>query len=211
MKQISRLFSTVFLLILGQIFLHAQSCDQRIADNRIIGGTQILRSNLTTLVVRGNYSYALSLNADDKGVTALMESSGGGVEFNQDDEVIFMDVNQTRRSYRFIGMGEMNRNGGIPVQTNILQLDMSALQWFASNDITTIYLKNNISNEMRKFTLTENRLREFNEMAACFSQILDATKVIDKGEAGLVIPSSAPASRASSAASTPSNVPRSNA
>ncbi|MEL6973077.1 MAG: hypothetical protein AAFO02_23135, partial [Bacteroidota bacterium] len=179
--------------------LQAQTCDQHIADDRIIAGTHILRSVQTTMVVRGNYSYALALMSDDKGITARMESSGG-IEFNQDDEVIFMDANQVRRSYRFIGMGEMERQGGIPVHTNLLQLDMTALQWFSDNNITTIYLKNNISNEMRKFTLTSNRLQAFNTMARCFYQVLDPNKVVDKGEAGLLIPSANPGARTSSAA-----------
>ena len=199
-------FALIFFLstVLCTTELIAQGCDQHIADDRILGGTHVLRSVQTTLVVRGNYSYAISLMSDDKGITAKMESSGG-IEFNLDDEVIFMDANQLRRSYRFIGMGEMERQGGIPVQTNILQLDMTALQWFAENSITTIYLKNNISNEMRKFTLTSNRLKEFNAMARCFYQVLDPNKVVDKGEAGLTIPSANPGARTSSAANSASN------
>ncbi|MEL7220766.1 MAG: hypothetical protein AAGJ93_05565, partial [Bacteroidota bacterium] len=189
----------VALSLLSILELNAQACNQYISDDRIIGRTHLLRSEQTTLVVRGNYSYSISLSSDDKGITAQMESAGG-VEFNQDDEVIFMDANRTRRSYRFVGMGEMNRQGGIPVQTNVLQLDVTALEWFAAKSITTIYLKNNISNEMRKFTLTSNRLNAFNAMAACFYSVLDPSKVVDKGEAGLLIPSSTSGARTDSAA-----------
>ncbi|MCB0636973.1 MAG: hypothetical protein KDC54_10175, partial [Lewinella sp.] len=182
------IFFSCFLLFGGE--LRSQSCEELIADNRVIGGTHILRSQSQTLVVRGNYTYSMELISDDKGITALVVSKGG-IEFNQDDEVIFMDANQTRRSYRFIGMAEINNEGGVPIHSNILQLDMTALQWFSNNLITTIYLKNNISNEMRKYTFTENRLREFNQLAGCFYQALDPTLVVDNGEVGLLIPSSA--------------------
>ena len=96
---------------MGYTFSQAQNCATQIEQDKIISGTHILRSKAKTLVVRGNYSYAIHLSSDNKGITALMTSKGG-VEFNQDDEVIFMDANKTRRSYRFIGMGEMTTGGG---------------------------------------------------------------------------------------------------
>ena len=67
---------------------------------------------------------------------------------------------------------------------------------------------------MRKFTLTSTRLGDFNNMADCFYQLLDANKVVDTGEAGLTLPTGASNARTSSAANTPnsvgaaSNVPR---
>ena len=134
MKLLTSVFTTCLLVAGAFLHLNAQSCSDYIVDDAVIGGTHVLRSHPTTIVVRGNYSYAIALNSDDKGITATMESSGG-VEFNQDDEVIFMDANQVRRSYRFIGMGEMERKGGIPVHKNVLQLDMTALNWFTNNNM----------------------------------------------------------------------------
>ncbi|RMF00759.1 MAG: hypothetical protein D6772_05905, partial [Bacteroidetes bacterium] len=197
-----KLLQTVILLAsLGLVSSRVQAqddCAALIVDNRVINQIHILKSQAQTLVVRGSYSYAITLMSDDKGITALMESKGG-IEFNQGDEVIFMDANRTRRSYRFTGMGEMLNEGGIPVYTNYLQLAMTAAEWFANSKITTIYLKNNISNEMRKFTLTQSRLQEFNALAACFYQLLDPTKVVDKGKAGFLLPSSGNSTRTTSA------------
>ena len=188
------------LLLLGGVFLKAQDCTVHINEDKVIGGTHILRSHQKTLVVRGNYSYSVMLSSDEKGITALMISNGG-IEFNQDDEVIFMDANKTRRSYRFVGMGEVNTERGVPIHSNVLQLDVAALNWFSSNVITTLYLKNNISNEMRKFTLTSTRLNDFNTMATCFYQVLDPSKIVDRGDAGLLIPSGPSSTRTTSAAS----------
>lgn len=43
-------------------------------------------------MVCGNYFYVILFMFDDKGIIVKMELSGG-IEFNLDDEVIFMDVN----------------------------------------------------------------------------------------------------------------------
>ena len=119
-------------------------CANLITDDRVLDGTHILKTTTQTLVVRGKYSYSISLQSGTRGITARMFSKAG-VEFNQDDEIIFMDVNQQRRSYRFIDIGEMKREGVTPVYHNLLQLDMAAIEWFEKGNITTIYIKNNIS------------------------------------------------------------------
>ena len=59
-------------------------------DSRASATEKPRQTHLQTMVVRGNYSYSLSLQSDDKGLTAKLISKGG-VEFNQDDEIIFMD------------------------------------------------------------------------------------------------------------------------
>ena len=50
---------------------------------------------------------------DEKGILAKVFSKGG-VDFNQGDELIFMDQAKIRRSYRFIEMGEVSRATGAP-------------------------------------------------------------------------------------------------
>ncbi|MCB0579927.1 MAG: hypothetical protein KDD10_11550, partial [Phaeodactylibacter sp.] len=158
---------------------NAQSqCETLIAEDKVIDGTHILRTTTQTLVVRGNYTYSMELRSDSKGITAKVYSKAG-VEFNQDDEIIFMDVNGMRRSYRFVGMGEMEREGGTPVYHNILQLDLAAIQWFAGTGINVLYIKNNISNQMRKFTINESRQSEFSLLVTCFNRRIDKEKVND--------------------------------
>ena len=89
-----------------------------------------------------------------------------------------MDNNDARKSYRFIEMGEMSRQGsGTPVHQNTLQLDLAAIEWFSKVPIKTLYIKNNISNEMRKFTVNVSRQTEFHTLAKCFHNSLDVSKV----------------------------------
>ncbi|NJK84491.1 MAG: hypothetical protein HC912_12575 [Saprospiraceae bacterium] len=166
----------VLLLVCG--LSHAQNCASLIAEDKTIKDINILRMHPTTLVVRGNYSYALTLQNETKGVVAKVISKAGEL-LNRDDEVIFMDVNQVRKSYRFVETGNNSNNGGTPISENILQLDLDAAKWLASTSIVTIYIKNNVENQMRKFTVIENRQQELKQMAVCFVEKLNPDFVND--------------------------------
>ncbi|MFT4972408.1 MAG: hypothetical protein ACI9JY_001612, partial [Saprospiraceae bacterium] len=175
-----KLFTLLLLgLILPTVYVSAQSCATIIADNRNVGGIQLLRTFPETMVVRGNYSYSIEFSNEEKGVVGVVFSKGGEL-FNQDDELIFTDGSGNRKTYRFIEMGEMTRQRNAPVHKNILQLDLAAIDWFTRTNITTIYIKNNISNQMRKLTVNLNRQVAFKNMARCFQQTLNASGVRDK-------------------------------
>ncbi|MEM9992154.1 MAG: hypothetical protein AAF738_10345, partial [Bacteroidota bacterium] len=159
-----------------------------IAEDKKINNTHILRSQDQTMVVRGNYSYTIALMNDNRGVLAKVISKAGE-RLNRGDEVIFMDVNQVRKAYRFIEAPRTNRSSDTPVYENILQLDMAAIQWFSSTAIGTLYLKNNTSNQMRKLTVAGGRQAEFKQKAVCFTQRLDPNLVKDvKVDADLPTP-----------------------
>ena len=98
MRLISYIFSVLFLIALFHNHLSAQNCGTVITENKKIGGTQILKTRQQMMVVRGTYSYSLDFTSTEKGVLANVYSKSG-VEFNQDDEIIFMDKNKTRKSF----------------------------------------------------------------------------------------------------------------
>jgi len=145
-------FLILVSFLMSSSLLWAQDCSRVIASNKTIDGTQILKTNQVTLVVRGTYSYGIELINDEKGITARMFSKGG-VSFNQNDEIIFMDGNKNRKSYRFIEANKSKKQGETPVNENLLQLDLAAVKWFAASKIPLFYIKNNISNQMRKMTI----------------------------------------------------------
>ena len=157
-------FVKFYLLIVFSTFsaglLSAQNCGNIISENKKIGGTHLLRTSKQILVVRGNYTYSLELVNDEKGVSAVFTSKNG-VDLNEGDEVIFMDNSNARKSYRFIKTGEITNKRGAPTQTNTLDLDLAAINWFASSTMKIIYIKNNISNRMVRFTVNANRQKEF--------------------------------------------------
>ncbi|MFN7119815.1 MAG: hypothetical protein ACK4TA_23680, partial [Saprospiraceae bacterium] len=177
MKHLSSLLIALFTYF-GWANLFAQDCTAFITKNVTIGGKHIVQSQSQVLVVRGSYSYSLEFISDEKGITAKVFSKGG-VELNQEDEVIFVDSNNVRRSYRFIEMVELTKEGNMPVYQNLLQLNLAAIEWFSSADIAIIYIKNNTNKEMRKFTVVPERQVDFRRLSTCFYQQLDPTKVVD--------------------------------
>jgi len=100
MKTVLQSTLHITLLLLFFNVLSAQECGKSIAENKTVSGTQVLSTEPFTVIVRGSYSYMLSFHTDEKGITASMYSKGG-VIFNQDDEIIFLDGNKNRKSYRF--------------------------------------------------------------------------------------------------------------
>jgi hypothetical protein len=172
-------FSLVMMISLLTVSdLEAQNCSVLIDENINIGGTQILKTKSKRLVVRGDYSYTLIFMHTERGVQAKV-SSHNGVEFNQGDEVIFMDKKGKRMSYRFIEMGELKRTSGAPVHHNILQLDLAAIEWFSKTAMTTLYFKNNVSSKMFKFTVNGSRQADFRNLAICFLAGLDKSNAIN--------------------------------
>ncbi|MCB0641937.1 MAG: hypothetical protein KDC44_09875, partial [Phaeodactylibacter sp.] len=95
------IITLVWFVSLCPSFLIAQDCGHYIAEDKTIEGTHILRCHPLTMVIRGNYSYSFELMTDNKGVVAKVFSKGG-VDFNLGDEIIFMDNNYIRKTYRFI-------------------------------------------------------------------------------------------------------------
>ena len=191
------------LILVFAVKLDAQNCSSVITDDRTVAGTHLLRTAPETVVVRGNYSYSIEFSNEVKGVVGVVYSKGGEV-FNQDDEIIFMDGSGTRKSYRFIEMGEMTRQSGTPVHKNVLQLDLAAINWFSKAQINTLYIKNNISNQMRKLTVNSNRQTAFRTMAICFLQNLDKTAVQDTPLVGNDFSSKSKSSTAATANASPS-------
>jgi len=162
------------LLVFGLLSspLPAQDCTSQLVEDRIVNGTHLLRTAPQTMVVRGNYTYSLELLSDERGITARVFSKGG-VVFREDDEIIFIDVNSLRRSYRFFGRLITEKEGSTPVHSNFLQLDLEAIRWLAAVNLQTLYIKDNVNNEMRKFTVNAARQEEFRRLTSCFYETLD--------------------------------------
>ena len=128
-----------FILFFTGFSLQAQNCPGLIVENKTLGSSQILKSKDQTIVIRGTYSYSIEFNTSTSGIVAKVYSNGG-VEFNQDDEIIFTDITKKRQSYRFVEMGEVKKSGNTPIFINTLQLDMAAIDWFANTKINTLSL-----------------------------------------------------------------------
>ena len=116
--------------------LLAQDCASVIKENKKISGIQIANSASLTVVVRGGYNYSIEFFTNEKGIFARM-TSVGGIEFNQDDQVAFIDATGKEQSYKFIGMDEL-MTGTVPTHRNNLRLDLEAMQWLSNANLTGI-------------------------------------------------------------------------
>ena len=157
------IYSLIFFSLLTTYQLDAQ-CSDIIKSAQPFEDMVMVKTNWQFLVVRGSYTYGLDLENTEDGIIANFTSKGG-VELDEGDEIIFADAAHNREPYRFVAMGEVHSEGGMPLNTNVLQLDKAAIERFASTRITVIYIKNNSRNEMRKFTVNANRQAEFQQMA----------------------------------------------
>ncbi|MBK7343354.1 MAG: hypothetical protein IPJ06_09860 [Saprospiraceae bacterium] len=169
-----RLGLLVFLLLSFARSI-GQNCDAIIVEDRMVQNTQYLRSENIPLVIRSNFTYSLELVNREKGIMAKVSSKGGEI-LNKDDEVIFWDLNQVRHAFRFVEMGQRS-TGQMNTYENVLLLDLEAIQWLASTYIDKIYIKKFVSHKIYRYLLNENRREELRQMATCFLQRLDKSKV----------------------------------
>ena len=170
-------YATLFITSLITFGIHAQDCSGVIKENKKISGVQIVRSDLITIVVRGGYNYGIEFFTDEKGIYARM-TSVGGIEFNQDDQVAFVDFSGKERIYKFINLGEVVP-GNVPTHRNNLQLDLEAINWLSGTTITGVNLINFVDRQKYKFTINPNRQSEFRNLCVCFSNVLETAAVKD--------------------------------
>lgn len=168
-------YATLLITLLINSTIQAQDCSGIIQENKKISGIQIVRTDLVTIVVRGGYNYGIEFFTDEKGIYARM-TSVGGIEFNQDDQVVFVDFTGKERAYKFINLGEVVP-GNVPTHRNNLQLDLEAINWLSSTTITGVNLVNFVDRQKYKFTINPNRQSEFRNLCICFSNVIETAAV----------------------------------
>lgn len=202
-----RTFPVLLSAFLFVFTLPAQDCSSTIKENKKISGIQIVRTDLVTIVVRGGYNYGLEFFTDEKGIYARM-TSVGGIEFNQDDQVVFVDFTGKERIYKFISLGEVVP-GNVPTHRNNLQLDLDAIKWLSNTTITGVNLVNFVNRQKYKFTINPNRQSEFRNLSICFFNSLEVASVKDTPGAEIVRANRPSASESSASSSTQSTKPKS--
>ncbi len=157
--------------------IKAQSdCSKLVPESKKLNGVQLTRSVAATFIVRGSYSYTVEFFTDEKGVFARITSIGG-VDFNQDDQFVFIDANGSEKAYKFITLAE-EIPGSTPTHRNTLHLDIPALEWLAGNTVTNVTIINFVDRQKYKFQVSPNRQVEFRQLANCFLSAVDKSAVV---------------------------------
>ena len=99
------LYGILCILMFGWAPIASQCNDFIVEDNRV-SSTQFLKTEFVKIIVRGNYSYYIRFESNDQGVFAVVHSINGGI-LNPNDEIIFIDREQTRKRFRFVNRGSI--------------------------------------------------------------------------------------------------------
>lgn len=83
-------FFVFFILFFFVLIILQVQCESLIMDDCIFNDIYVLKMINQILVVCGNYIYSLELYSGWQGIMAKMYFKVG-VEFNQDDEIIFFN------------------------------------------------------------------------------------------------------------------------
>ena len=99
MQPFSRLLSFILLLAFASSQnLQAQDCSKVIKENKKISGIQLANTSTLSVVIRGGYTYFIEFFTNEKGIFAKFTSQGA-IEFNQDNQVVFVEAAGKERAY----------------------------------------------------------------------------------------------------------------
>ncbi len=137
----------------------SDGCEQYIS---VSGTNSIMESKQFIIVKRGTYSYELKIAMHEQGAAGTIYSNLGE-RYNAGDELVFVNSENQRVSLR---LGTVENTETQSIATFPLDADM--IKWLAAAPMQVLYLKNNVKNQMLKFTINEERSAYFHETMQCF-------------------------------------------
>jgi hypothetical protein len=122
------------------------------------------------LIIRGGYKYGIDFFSNEKGVFGRI-TSFGGIELNQDDQVVFVDNTGKEMAYKYINLGEVVA-GAVPTHRNNLQIDLDAVKWLSESNIVGVNFINFVDRQKYKFTISSDRQEKFKNLTTCFYNLI---------------------------------------
>ena len=136
--------------------------------NSIVTKSQTsVQTDRILLVRRGNYSYSLRFASQDGNILAFLISENG-VKLTKGNQLFLMATDRSRRAFTFgvfQSLASPNKNS---MKEHWMEMDPEDIIWLASNNISTIYLKDNAVNKMYKFTVAQPKQEALKKLAFCF-------------------------------------------
>lgn len=132
-------------------------------------GGSIMESQNFMIIKRGTYEYSLKFFVKPDGISVTAYSEGGEI-FNVGDELIFINSKSERAAFIFNSASAVNLEKKSMDAT--FPLGMEQLKWLASAPMTTVFIKNNIKNQMLKFSINEERATYFHTTANCLLKMM---------------------------------------
>ena len=167
---------TFFLLLSSQATLNsnfnsslevANSTTDSNCKSIVTKSNTSIKSVRHLLIKRGNYSYSIRFATKDKYIFAYL-SSENGVTLKKGDELILMDANRERRRFTFAFNQSLSSPSDISLNEQWMEMEPEDLIWLASQNIPTVYIKDNQANRMIKFSVSPAHQETLKKIAFCF-------------------------------------------
>lgn len=172
------LFFVVIFLGFNETVAGQVNCLNLMDENNKVSSIHFLKSKSIPIILRSSHSYRLQLGNGVKGPYIKLFSLGAD-KLNKNDEVIFIDQNQRRQTFKFADENETINDRGVSIHSNTLYLSKEDMEWFCVNRIDVVFIRFNLLLTMRKFTLEKDRSAELRQLSDCFWKTIDKTMIID--------------------------------
>ena len=141
----------------------SDGCEEYIS---VSGTNSVMESKKFILVERGMYTYQLKIVMNPDGALGTIYSEKGE-RFNPDDELVFINSQNARIALR---LNAVTSKEDQSIAT--FPINEESVKWFGAYPATVIYLKNNVKNQMLKFTIKEERQTYFFNTMKCFLDMM---------------------------------------
>jgi hypothetical protein len=125
----------------------------------VSGPNSDIVSKKITVIKRGTYQYQLKVVVNSLGAWGTFYSEGGE-KFNVNDELILITTSNLRVRLRFLEVTPDGVEGSFAMNTELLEK-------MSKDPVTTLFIKNNVKNQMLKFTLNEAAQLNLQSMMNC--------------------------------------------
>ena len=141
-----------YLLMMMLLFigaeLSAQDCKDVFSKNITVGSRQSIETKSMILHTQTDFDYEVVILVGEEGITARLTSTDAARPLEKDTKIMFVADDNDKKVFSFIQEGVKinvrNRSG----YTNVLQLDMAALDWFASKNMKSLRVVDMIENKI---------------------------------------------------------------
>lgn len=159
---------SILSITLFSLSINAQDCANMVFQTNKDGVAQT-ETLKQTIAAKGDYFYGIQVIKNSKGTFAKVYNVEG-VDLNKGDEIILMDGSEKRVKFTFSNDQETKVMDGRKFHQNSFKLDSKKLAWLSTQPIQKFYIKNSEVNELRAFSISEDRQKDFLNIMRCFGK-----------------------------------------
>lgn len=137
-------------------------CSHYIKSDEIKDGKRIIWTEPQVILINGGFTCNIRFVKNHLGVVGIFSTQNTTLK----EDIIFVFENSSNEKKEFENFINANTTTGFYEKT--FPLNQNDLKWFVDNNIIAFYLKSNIRNEMKKYSISKIRMKILQDYAACF-------------------------------------------